>query len=672
MKKNFMSKLNSFYLSLFIALFFNCDTKKDKLYIYEKPIEEKLGSIPTFIKAEENFFKAEYESTYLKHYNEKIKSNNFEEARKTLESVANNAMRFQSYSENFMQRITYFSKNYSNTIKDKQSLQFINLYLGKFYADKSEFDKAIKFYTLGTKVTEVDYKTCYSKAVNFRNIAWCYFSIGKQDLAIQNNLIALELLKKTDRKDVLGGIYFNLYPIYLSLKDYKNAEINLNKASYYYKLNKEKNLTNIYICAYNKINLYDEIKNIKKKRILIDSTLKAFEKSKLNDPSMKISLQLLNFKMKLDDGQIQQADKILQSIKTELIELDSEYSTNDYNTALALLEIKKTGIQDTSIIIQGIPTLKDNKDFQNLINAYSILHDDAVKKKNFEKAINYYYQFQAASDSISNETMRNKIVEIETKYETQKKQQQIVLQQKTILNKNTTIALLASLFIGLLLTVLVYVNKQKQKKLQSEKQSAQNYTKQLLEKTEEERKRIASDLHDSVSHELLSLKNTFVEKTDQTNSKIDAIINDIRIISRNLHPILFDKIGLKDSIIQLVERFQQTNNFMITAEIDYKTALPSTSELQVYRIVQEALSNIIKYANAIAAKITIHEDDKNLYIEIKDNGTGFDVAETLNGKNAFGLHNIIERSRAIKGFAKITSSEKGTIIDITIKKSAEA
>ena len=204
--------------------------------------------------------------------------------------------------------------------------------------------------------------------------------------------------------------------------------------------------------------------------------------------------------------------------------------------------------------------------------------------------------------------------------------------------------------------------------MQTEKQNAQQYTKQLLEKTEEERKRIASDLHDSVSHELLSLKNIFEEKTDITNSKIDAIINDIRIISRNLHPVMFDKIGLKESIIQLVDRTQLTNNFMVTAEIDYSSDLLSSTELQIYRIVQESLSNIIKYANAIAAKITIQENAKSILIEIKDNGKGFNVSETLNGKMAFGLHNIIERSRAIGGKAEIISNKNGTIITIDIKK----
>lgn len=107
---------------------------------------------------------------------------------------------------------------------------------------------------------------------------------------------------------------------------------------------------------------------------------------------------------------------------------------------------------------------------------------------------------------------------------------------------------------------------------------------------------------------------------------------------------------------------------MVTAEIDYDSVLSSSDELQIYRIVQEALSNIIKYADAIAAKISITENENSIIIEIKDNGKGFNVEETLNSKSSFGLHNIIERSRAIGGQANITSNTNGTIITIDIKK----
>jgi signal transduction histidine kinase len=178
-------------------------------------------------------------------------------------------------------------------------------------------------------------------------------------------------------------------------------------------------------------------------------------------------------------------------------------------------------------------------------------------------------------------------------------------------------------------------------------------------------------LHDSISHELLNLK-AILKQEDfiVINTKIDTIINDIRGISRNLHPVMFDKIGLEPNIEQLVERIQQQNDFMVSTDINYKGSLSSVDELQIYRIIQEALTNIIKYANAHAAKVTMMEDYDSIFIEIKDNGKGFNVKEALNSGKSFGLHNIIERSRVIGGEAKIQSSAGGTVIYINIPKKA--
>jgi signal transduction histidine kinase len=213
-----------------------------------------------------------------------------------------------------------------------------------------------------------------------------------------------------------------------------------------------------------------------------------------------------------------------------------------------------------------------------------------------------------------------------------------------------------------------FLENELEKQLLQDKINSMNFTKQLLENTEEERKRIAGDLHDSISHELLNLKSIFSQDLVVVNKKIDSIINDIRSISRNLHPVMFDKIGLVPNIEQLIERIQNQNNFFISTNINYSGTLSSADELQIYRIVQEALTNIIKYAQAHAAKITISEQKDKISIEIKDNGTGFDVKQALNSGKAFGLHNIIERSRVIGGEASINSSAEGTIIHINIPK----
>lgn len=646
-----------------------CKNQTDKLYLYKEPKKEILDPTSEWLNDEKNFFNKNYNQVLNKFYQENLKAKNYQKAAKILEIVANKANRFQSFSDDLKYKIDDFTKNYASQINNKKDLWFVNVYNGQYYANKGEFDKAIQIFKQLENIKVTDYESCIIKASNFMRIAWCNFNLGKQDLALKYNLKALELLKKTDRKDLLGGVYFYIYPIYLASKDYKNAEINLNKSIHYYKLNGKTNETNLFICLYNKIELLEEVNKKKDKQKLIDSVLIAFKKRKIIDPSMKTSLYLLDFSTKLDENKLDAATKILDEIRPEITLLNSDYTTADFNKAEALLEIKKNkSIKDPQKIIQAIPKFKEESSYQDLINVYQILYQDALWKKEYKKALDYYKSYQEASDSLGNEQMHNKVIELETKYQTQKKEQEIKIQKETISKKNAAIGSLIATLIVLFLGAIIYFLKQKQKKLKAEKIQSQKFTKNLLDKTEEERKRIATDLHDSVSHELLNLKNVTAQNHEELNSKIDIIINDIRTISRNLHPVLFDKIGFRSSVENLVERMQNHHDFMITTHIEYHDSLPKENELQLYRIVQEALSNIIKYSNAFAAKVTFTEDQNKYYLEIIDNGQGFDVEETLLKKDAFGLHNIVQRSKAIGGIANIHSNTKGTKIVVEIQK----
>lgn len=360
----------------------------------------------------------------------------------------------------------------------------------------------------------------------------------------------------------------------------------------------------------------------------------------------------------------------------------------DYKSAISLLE-------------KDIQISENKKNSQNTIYASILLAKLHIVDKNFDKAETVLNNIQSIVRTKSYfEKLELQIIELKLEIlgsknkienELELRRRMIVLEdslkkkdgdeainrahwviQKTKFKKNITksedkfkhesalkkIYGVLIIFVIIIAFIILRLNKKKYPQL---------YTKQLLEETEEERKRIALDLHDSVNHELLSLKKS-LEKKDSANKIIDSIINNIRSISRNLHPVMFDKVGLELTVNQLVERAQAVNDFMITVEIVYGGSLISSVELQIYRIIQEALSNIIKYADPVAAKISIIENKNNINIEIKDNGKGFNVQETLNNNDSFGLHNIIERSRAIGGKAKIISNSNGTIITIEIKK----
>jgi two-component system, NarL family, sensor kinase len=202
------------------------------------------------------------------------------------------------------------------------------------------------------------------------------------------------------------------------------------------------------------------------------------------------------------------------------------------------------------------------------------------------------------------------------------------------------------------------------KKIRKEAAVQQQFTRQLLENTEDERSRIARDLHDSVSHELLALKRE-MQGADATK-RIDYIINDIRQISRNLHPVMLESIGLKLSLETLCDQYMEQGELFVSHDINYTKRLPGTAELQLFRIVQEAITNTIKYAGADACKVTLLEQNSTLRLTIQDNGRGFDVDQALNSGKSFGLRSIFQRSKAIGGRADIQSSATGTVIRVEV------
>lgn len=291
-------------------------------------------------------------------------------------------------------------------------------------------------------------------------------------------------------------------------------------------------------------------------------------------------------------------------------------------------------------------------------------YKDALK--DYTNGYKYFDKYDSLNTIYNAEDFKQKLNELNIKYNTEKKEAELILSKEIITSNKRYMAFLISGLLVALLIIVLGLTIYKRKKIEIKNEQTQLFTKQLLNKTEDERKRIATDLHDSVNNELLLIKSSLKTDDEISKNKIDNLMNNARAISRNLHPVLFEELGLQDSIEQLVERVQEHNKFILNTEIDYQGGLTSVDELQLYRIIQEAVNNIIKYSKAEAAIIILNQYKEKLIVEIKDNGKGFHVNETLASKKAFGLHNIIERSKAVNGEAQITSNQNGTTIKIEI------
>ena len=652
------------FILMFVCL--SCQNRGQQNEVYLKVTPSKEDAAKVWLRSDANYNSStHYLTVFYNYYNSKIAQKKYLDAAAVLDLVSTKLIFFYNYDTRFLATVKDFATKYRNKVPVLQTT-FVDNYYAECFYDKGNFKMACFYLKKITNLEPVDFKSCYKIAFANYKLSYFYYGRGMQNLSLQANYKALKYYNKINDINGLGAVYSNYTGIYRAIKNKQKAIENVNKAVHCFV--KAGNKYDTFMSLYNKICTYEDFSDPKTSQ-LIDSVLVQFQKSKFKSDVLKIAFLDWKILFLLRESKFEQAKIIIDSLQPIVKKVHSANWTQDYDATVAEYDAmnspKNAKIES---IKNAIPELIVNRQYEKLSLFYNVLKKYAVNNNDFKSALNYEQEIRKVNDSMGNSEMQEKIIELETKYQTEKKQQQINLQETTIANKNTTIALLISLFIGILLTVIVFITRQKQKKLQTEKLNVQQYTKQLLEKTEEERKRIASDLHDSVSHELLSLKNLFEQTSEISNAKIDSIINDIRIISRNLHPIMFDKIGLKESVIQLVERTQLSNNFMVTADIDYKLNLPAATELQLYRIIQEALTNIIKYANAVAAKVTIVENKSGICIEIKDNGIGFDVEAALNGKTAFGLHNIIERGRAIGGETKIISTNKGTVVTIDIKK----
>ncbi|MCI0474177.1 MAG: histidine kinase, partial [Ignavibacteria bacterium] len=214
--------------------------------------------------------------------------------------------------------------------------------------------------------------------------------------------------------------------------------------------------------------------------------------------------------------------------------------------------------------------------------------------------------------------------------------------------------------------------------------TAQNeFTKQLIDSHEEERKKISAELHDSLGQDLVIIKNSasmalnnHLSGKDSSNyiSQISDIsssaLNNVRTISHNLRPVELDRLGLTDTIKSVIEKVSQSADIEFSQDIDnIDGILDKNNEVNFCRIIQESTNNILKHSKASIANVQIKAAGNKITAIIKDNGTGFDPENVKNHSvyKTFGLTGIKERVRMLNGTLKINSEmKKGTEIIISI------
>jgi signal transduction histidine kinase/ligand-binding sensor domain-containing protein len=215
-----------------------------------------------------------------------------------------------------------------------------------------------------------------------------------------------------------------------------------------------------------------------------------------------------------------------------------------------------------------------------------------------------------------------------------------------------------------------------QKNQTLQRRSAQEaFARQLIASQEVERRRIASDLHDSLEQEILVIKNRADLGLDsaspaQAQQQLGQIsqlamhaIGAIREITHNLRPKVLDRLGLTRALRTLVERIEEGATCRIHADLDpIDGLLPQPDEINLYRIVQESLNNVLKHSGASRVEIRLQRRDPGILLEIEDNGCGFNPESPLHS-GGFGLRGLQERARILGGSLEILSEPgRGTTV----------
>ena len=221
-----------------------------------------------------------------------------------------------------------------------------------------------------------------------------------------------------------------------------------------------------------------------------------------------------------------------------------------------------------------------------------------------------------------------------------------------------------------LLIVILSVFYRQKKKAENTQKVQEKFTREIIEAQEEERRRISKGLHDGIGQNLLLIKNSLrLKKADEMENMVSTTIEEVRTISRNLHPFQLEKFGLTKALESMVEELDQSfEEIIFTEEIDAMEGVFSKKQaLNIYRIVQECINNIIKHANASAARIVVQKQMKNIEITVFDNGKGFDLEKNKDIINSLGLKSIRERVKYLNGTVQFNSTlNKGTKIILQI------
>jgi two-component system NarL family sensor kinase len=572
--------------------------------------------------------------------------------------------------------------------------------IGSIYNRKSIFDTALIHYNKALIIRE-KLKQDVKVAGIYTNIATVLMRQSKFQEALEINFKSLKLFEKTGDEikqaislGNIGNLYYELEQNKPAEQFYRKSLALARKTNHLMTIGND--LVNIGGLKFEYGVQQDKLVNAKE----LDSALIYFSEAETVLTTINATYNLAAVYNNI--GRIytikQNHKKALDYYEKSL--QAREILEDKYGIGLSYINLGETerllGNNTKSIdyLIKASDIFLSLKNYLNLKQAYGKLAEAYEIKKDYPSSLKYYQLYANYKDSIYNEDNAKQMAEMQTKYDVEKKDLELLknkaeleAKEKQAFIKNIIIIGVIGLVILLVIVgVLFYRKKQieQQAKLDAEIANQKDLrTKAILDAEEKERRRIAQDLHDGVGQLLsaakLNLSNLDSKITTQTEeqklamqnalSLVDDSVKEVRAVSHNMMPNTLIKLGLGSAVREFITKLGNAPTLKVDLEIvGLDTRLDNQVETVLYRVIQEIVNNIIKHANAsqISMQLIRHETELNVLIE--DNGIGFDTNK-LESFDGIGLKGIQTRIEFLNGTVHFDSTlGRGTsvIIDLPL------
>lgn len=579
----------------------------------------------------------------------------------------------------------YGSKAVQESKKLGDSILLAQVYsdLGAVYLRKGDLDNSKDSYLKSYAIRKIRKDSKGLAKIN-NNLANVYLNKQQYPLAMTSFLEALQYFESVNDETNIHVTKGNIGLLFVKLKNYPNAVKYLKPSIAF----AEKNKMSDRLCEFY-LNIGNAYKEMKDTVRALDFYSKSLKNCQLvgNKKAAAIDYQNIGL-IKSKDSKTQESQAFFNQSKQLNAAVHSTFDQANLNISISRNLIKEKRYEEAKrMLLSGLKIFDVNDAKIEQMVSYNLLVP-VYAHLNLPDSVAFYNEkYATLNDEVVQASTLKLTSELEAKYQTAKKEKQLIEQQAETRQKNNLfIAMSVLAFFIALIGFLIFrqqklKNKQQEQEFQLKSAIAQIETQNQLQ---EQRLSISRDLHDNIGAQLTfiissvdNIKYAFDIGNEKLDNKLKSISNFTKSTIIELRDTIWamnsNEIGFEDlraRILNFIEKAKEARN-----EIDFKFSiderlnpvkLSSIFGMNIYRTIQEAVNNAVKYSEANSIAIDIKKMDDEIQILIADNGIGFDKSTIEKGN---GLVNMERRIEDIGGIFNLQSEvDKGTTITILFKK----